>query len=126
MACQLIEILNRKIFKLLGVTGLLFLTGCYYDKEELLYPGNSSCQLPTAFVANVNPVIQSKCATTPDCHASGSSNTGGPFTTYSQIKNMSNVIRGQLISGLMPKTGSLTSMELQTIICWIDAGAPNN
>src|ERR1700730_3352897 len=113
--------MNRKIFMFLGAMGFLFLTGCYYDKEELLYPGNSSCQLPTAFAANVNPIIQSKCANSPDCHASGSSNTGGPFTTYSQIKNMSNVIHGQLISGLMPKTGSLTSTELLTIICWIDA-----
>ena len=106
---------------------LFAISGCYYDKEELLYPGGNSCQTSaTKFAAHVNPIIQSKCATTPDCHAAGSSNSGGALTDYNKIKNMSAVIRGQVISGLMPKTGSLSAAEKQSIICWIDSGAPNN
>ena|ERR1700730_5660852 len=118
--------MRRRIFTLAVIIAMSSLVGCYYDKEELLYPGGSSCQLSAHFTANVNPIIQANCATTPDCHSSGSSTTGGPFTNYTQIKNMSAVIRGQVISGIMPKTGSLTSAQIQTIICWIDAGALNN
>ena len=118
--------MKRTTITLLILLAFSGLGGCYYDKEELLYPGSTDCQLNAKFAANVNPIIQSKCAISPDCHASGSTNTAGPLTNYTQIHNLSAVIKGQVISGLMPKTGSLTSAELQTIVCWIDAGAPNN
>jgi hypothetical protein len=118
--------MKRTTIILFTLSALIGLGSCYYDKEELLYPGNSNCQLNAKFAANVNPIIQSKCAISPDCHASGSTNTGGPLTNYTQISNMAPVIKGQVVSGLMPKTGSLTSTELQTIVCWVDAGAPNN
>jgi hypothetical protein len=107
-------------------SALFSVAGCYYDKEEVLYPGNSECQLNAKFSANVFPIIETKCATTPDCHASGSTNAAGPLTNYTLIHNLAPVIRGQVVSGIMPKTGSLTSTELQTIVCWIDSGAPNN
>jgi len=118
----------RKIYPgLLIAMAVSLLAGCYYDKEEVLYPGGNSCQTSAnKFAANVNPIIQTKCATTPDCHATGSTNTAGPLTDYGKIKNLANVIRGQVLSGLMPKTGSLTAEEKQSIICWIDSGAPNN
>ena len=105
---------------------LFGLGGCYYDKEEVLYPGTSECQLNARFGANVFPIIQSKCATSPDCHASGSTNSAGPLTSYPLIHNLAAVIHGQVQSGLMPKTGSLTPTERQTILCWIDAGAQDN
>jgi hypothetical protein len=118
--------MKKRIIFLLSLFILFSLGSCYYDKEEVLYPGSADCQLNAKFTANVNPIIQSKCATTPDCHASGSTNTAGPLTNFTQIHNLSAVIRGQIISGIMPKTGSLTPTELQTIVCWIDSGAPNN
>jgi hypothetical protein len=118
--------MKKTIISLVTLTVLFGLGSCYYDKEEVLYPGSTDCQLNAKFSANVNPIIQSKCATTPDCHASGSTNTAGPLTNFTQIHNLSAVIRGQIISGIMPKTGSLTPTELQTIVCWIDSGAPNN
>ena len=118
--------LKRTIITLFSISSLICLGSCYYDKEEILYPGNSSCQLNAKFTANVNPIIQSKCAISVDCHATGSTNSAGPLTNYTQISTLAPVIRGQVVSGIMPKTGSLTSTELQTIVCWIDSGAPNN
>jgi hypothetical protein len=111
---------------LFTLTALFGVAGCYYDKEEVLYPGSSDCQLNSKFSADVFPIIQNKCATSPDCHASGSTNAAGPLTSYTLIHNLAPVIRGQIVSGIMPKTGSLTPNELQTIVCWIDSGAPNN
>ena len=118
--------MKKTIITLITLSALFCLGSCYYDKEEVLYPASSECQLNAKFASYVNPIIQSKCATTPDCHASGSTNTAGPLTNYTQIHNLAAVIRGQIVSGIMPKTGSLSSTELQTIVCWIDAGAPNN
>lgn len=114
----------------LPLTGLvivaLFATGCYYDKEELLYPGGTNCQGAANKFSNVNPIIQSKCANSPSCHAAGSTNVGGPFTNYQLIKDKAASIKLQVQTGLMPQLGSLTPTELQSIVCWVEAGAPNN
>jgi uncharacterized membrane protein len=104
----------------------LGITSCYYDKEELLYPGGTNCQGSANKFSDVNPIIQSKCANSPSCHAAGSSNAGGPLTSYDLIKNKAASIKLQVQTGLMPQLGSLTASELKSIVCWVEAGAPNN
>ena len=76
------------------------------------------------FTANVLPIFQSSCAAT-GCHNSGSSNGPGALTTYAEISAAKTQIRGAVLSGAMPKTGSLTAAQKNSIICWIDAGAAN-
>ncbi|HYE54085.1 MAG TPA: cytochrome c [Chitinophagaceae bacterium] len=109
------------------VAFLVFVTaGCYYDKEELLYPGGSNCQTAASKFSNVSPIIQSRCAFSASCHGAGSTNAGGPLTSYDLIKNKAAGIKHQVQTGLMPQTGSLSATELQSIVCWVEAGAPNN
>jgi hypothetical protein len=74
---------------------------------------------------DVNPIIQSTCAI-PSCHASGSVNGPGPLLTYTQIFNARTQIRSSVASGTMPKSGSLSTSQKNSILCWIDSGAPNN
>ncbi len=76
-----------------------------------------------AFAANVNPIIQASCNVS-GCHAAGSSNGPGPLTNFAQISAAS--IRSAISSGSMPKGGSLTTAQKNSIICWIDSGKPNN
>jgi hypothetical protein len=45
---------------------------------------------------------------------------------YTQIANKKIGIRNQVLNNLMPKGGSLTLAQKQTIVCWIDAGTLNN
>ncbi|MEO7393561.1 MAG: hypothetical protein ABIU11_01385 [Chitinophagaceae bacterium] len=78
-----------------------------------------------AFAADVNPIIQSTCAVN-GCHASGSFNGPGALTTYSQIFNARSIIRSSVASGSMPKNSSLSTSAKNSILCWIDSGAPNN
>ncbi|HEX6845491.1 MAG TPA: hypothetical protein VF144_00870 [Chitinophagaceae bacterium] len=80
----------------------------------------------SAFAANVNPIIQATCATDATCHGAGSSNGPGPLLTYTQIFNARLTIKTAVANGTMPKTGSLTTAQKNSIICWVDAGAPNN
>src|SRR3982751_1698904 len=89
--CQPIKIMKKTLMMLLTLSVVILGAGCYYDKEEVLYPGSSECQLTARFSANVFPLIQTKCAISPDCHASGSTNTAGPLTNYTQIHNLSAV-----------------------------------
>ena len=80
----------------------------------------------SAFAANVNPIIQSTCATDATCHGAGSANGPGPLLTHLQISNARVAIKSSVASGTMPKTGTLTTAQKNSIICWVDAGAPNN
>lgn len=118
------------MFKRVILTSLVAIaiasTGCYYDKEELLYPGGTNCVGSANKFSNVNPIIQSKCAFSSSCHAVGTSNSGGPLTSYDLIKAKASQIKLQVQTGLMPQTGSLTATELQSIVCWVESGAPNN
>lgn len=90
--------------------------------------GTTSCAGVTnnKFAADVNPIIQSTCATDATCHGAGSANGVGPLQTYTQIFNGRVAIKAAVANGTMPKTGSLTTAQKNSIICWIDAGAQNN
>ena len=88
--------------------------------------GSVNCTgVASAFAANVNPVIQSNCAIA-TCHESGSINGPGPLLTYNQIFNARVAIKTAVGNGTMPKTGSITAAQKNSIICWVDAGGPNN
>lgn len=88
--------------------------------------GGSNCTGSKSFATEVNPIIQATCAANGGCHESGSTNGPGPLLTYQQIFNARSAIRSAVNSGSMPKNGSLTTTQKNTIICWIDAGAANN
>ncbi|MEJ8841362.1 hypothetical protein WG954_03140 [Lacibacter sp. H375] len=77
------------------------------------------------FSANVLPIIQSSCAVS-GCHNSGSGNGPGELSTHAQISAAKTQIRAAVLSGSMPKSGTLTAAQKNSIICWIDAGAANN
>src|SRR6478752_2746168 len=72
--------------------------------------GTTNCTgVASAFAANVNPIIQTKCATDATCHGAGSANGPGPLLTYTQISSASVTIKTAVASGTMPKTGTLTT-----------------
>jgi hypothetical protein len=80
----------------------------------------------SAFAANVNPIIQSTCATDATCHGAGSAVGVGPLLTYAQISGVATMIKTAVANGTMPKVGTLTTAQKNSIICWVNAGAPNN
>ncbi len=117
----------KKIIVSFFIPGILF-TSCSKSSSDGGGGNNTSnCDgVPKSFSANVNPIMQATCATGPGCHESGSFNGPGPLLTYTQIFNARISIKNAVNSGTMPKSGSLTSDQKKSIICWIDSGAPNN
>lgn len=90
-------------------------------------PGVDPCVgLSIRFGADVQPIINSTCATSSNCHATGSTNRGGPLTDYTKIFNKRSDIHGQVSAGLMPQSTTLSSDQKNKILCWINSGAPNN
>lgn len=74
-----------------------------------------NCSGTKSYINDVAPLINSNCVS---CH-----NT---YTNYSAIKTSATSIRNAIVDGSMPKNSSLTEAQKNNIVCWIDAGAPNN
>ena len=80
----------------------------------------------TSFSATVSVIVQANCAFSSGCHGTGSTNTGGPFTSYILIAAKKEIIKGQVEAGIMPQGSSLTANDKAALIAWINCGAPNN
>jgi len=91
--------------------------------------GNSNTlncsSVPKTFATDVKAIIANNC-TAASCHNSGSGNGPGALVTYAQIAAAKVSVRSSVASGSMPKGGSLTAAQKNTILCWIDDGAKDN
>ena len=117
----------RKMVSMLVVVVFL-LVACTKRHEDTLgtvSPGNGSGPA-TSFAVDVDPIVQSSCAASSGCHGSGSSAGPGPLLTYTQVFNARSSIRSAVLSGRMPPNGGLSVTQKNSIIFWIDSGAPNN
>ncbi len=103
----------------------LFVESC--GKCDCIVSTDPCNGLAFKFSTNVQPIINTKCATSPGCHAVGSINSGGPLTNYSQVFAKRLEIKIQVSSGSMPfPPDSLSSDQKNKIICWLNSGAPDN
>lgn len=105
------------------------LGSCYYDKEELLYPQSTSVDCNTIsakYSTDISVLMQNKC-TTSGCHDAATSAGGTVLETYTQVAAKADEINQRcIISKDMPPGTSLTQAEINSLKCWLSAGAPNN
>ena len=114
----------------LSIVFLLFLTGCYYDVEEELYP-MIDCQTTEMTYSNdVLPIIETNCFL---CHRSTANFGNITLEGYDQLIDL--VDDGSLLGAIkhgsgyspMPKNkAQLLQCEIEKIQAWIDEGALNN
>jgi uncharacterized membrane protein len=103
---------------------LIFLTGCYYDKEELLYNA-STCSASLSQPAgpnftNVKNIINAKCS---GCHTNGGQSGGANYDGDCKIVDgWSKINQRCVVVGDMPPGGSLTTAEKNQITAWVNAG----
>lgn len=110
---------------------LLFISSCYYDKEDKLYDqyyAGRNCDTTTiTYGITIHAIIAAKCATS-GCHTAGGTGSGN-FDTYSgskaKVDNGSFLNRAVVLMN-MPPSGPLTACERLQVQKWIQAGAPNN
>jgi hypothetical protein len=107
---------------------LIATNGCYYDKEELLYPSNFCDTSIVTWSGTIQPLITTRCAT-PSCHVSGAQLPD--LSTYAGVRAQADNgrIRARAIIGspsIMPASGKLPACEIQKLDIWLQAGAPNN
>lgn len=76
----------------------------------------------TLYSATVSPIIETNCAVS-GCH---SGSQAPDLRNFDNIQANASSIKSAVVSGRMPKEGSLTQSEIDAIACWVDDGAPNN
>ena len=89
-------------------------------------PADPCLGLSFKFAADVQPIVNTTCAISSNCHAAGSTNRGGPLTDYNKNFVKRSDIKFQIEAGLMPQSGSISADQKNKLICWINSGAPNN
>ena len=112
----------KRVLIVASIVGFLWACTKTTDSASTL-----DCSGPVkSFAADVKPIMDVTCAFDSDCHGSGSTSGPGSLLNYSQIFGARSSIRSAVLSGIMPKGGSLTASQKNAIICWIDDGSPNN
>ena len=116
---------------------LVFLSSCYYDNEQELYPpGSENCDTSSyTFSGTIFPIINSNCTS---CHSGSAPQGNILLEDYATISNQAQISPGQPGSlygaithnsgnSAMPKNGTkLSDCKIQQIKRWIDAGTPND
>lgn len=102
--------------------------GCYYDNEEELYPFSACNTQNVTWSADIQPIIQLRCAT-PSCHVVGGQTPD--LSTYAGVKAQADAgrIKARVIDrtpSSMPPSGALPACDQQLIDAWLAAGAPQN
>lgn len=109
---------------------LLSATGCYYDKEEKLYPQTVCDTAAVTYSSSVVPILLSNCTV---CHGGNTPSAGIKLDTYADVKIQAD--NGRLWGAVsqatsfspMPKNAvKLNTCNLTKIKKWLDTGALNN
>lgn len=123
----------KKITSLTVIILLCILTFTACSKSDTTTSGGTggtktfSCVgISPKFSTDVQPILTTLCSINSNCHAGGSSNSGGPFTNYTEVNAKKSNIRAAIIAGTMPQGGTISQAQINAFICWIDSGAPNN
>jgi hypothetical protein len=75
-----------------------------------------------SFSNSVKPIIETNCIKS-GCHNGAQFPN---FAVFQNIKENAARIKEQVITRNMPEDGTLTQAEINSIVCWVDDGAPNN
>ena len=103
--------------------------GCYYDKEEILYPQSATINctgINAQYSTGIKPIMENKCATD-GCHNAATAAGGTVLETYAQVAAKAAAINLRcVVQKNMPPGTPLTQAEIATLKCWIDSGTLNN
>jgi len=118
--------MKKKLVYVSALFALLASTGCYYDNKEELYGTLAPDTSAVSFATDIQPMIQSNCATA-GCHAANGQSPA--LTNYAQIFAQKDRIKARAVDGTpspMPSSGLMSVANRNKITAWINKGAPNN
>jgi hypothetical protein len=111
----------------------VFISSCYYDNEEALYPFyNTSCDTANVtFSGTIKSVLLNNCLS---CHSNAAAPSSGNnirLEVYSDVRAQINAVQGSINHtgnySPMPKNGGkLKACSLKQFDIWIRQGILNN
>lgn len=117
--------------KYIAIILALYLTGCYYDKEEELY-GAVNCDTSNVnYTTTVTAILNAYGCIS--CHSGGTPSGNISLQDYPGVKNAA--LSGKLAGAIehkagfspMPKGGGkMSECDISKIKAWIEAGTINN
>lgn len=114
----------------------IFLSGCYYDSKEYLYPSLSTVCTdtisPVVYSGVVSTILSNNCVS---CHSGSNPHGGILLDNYTNVKTQ--VDNGQLLGSIlhtgsftgskaMPPSSTLDDCSISAIKKWINNQAPQN
>jgi hypothetical protein len=117
------------ILAIAGALVALMIPSCYYDVDEVLYPGGCNTDQVT-YRGTVLPILQRECYT---CHDNLSQNGGISLEGYSKL--LISVDNGSLLGAIRHEQGfsampdglpRLNACTIEKIEKWIEEGAQDN
>ena len=118
-----------RFFSILSV--ILIVQGCYNDNTEELYGIEPGCPNPPeerfTWADNVSPIISASCGSA-SCHGAGNGAGREELVSYENVKNAIEFhgLEAYIISGEMPKNGTIAPCDTAAILRWIRDGYQNN
>lgn len=122
--------MGHRIIRLSFLFLVITIGSCYYDVEEVLYPGGVCVTDNMSYQNNIEPIIDRNCYS---CH-SAAVNTGN-ITLEGYAELIKYIPNGRLLgairheSGFQPmpqNAGQLGSCDISKIEHWVMDGFPNN
>lgn len=119
----------KKFFFLPALLFVSIFAGCYYDNEEELYPGQTSCDsINVTYASSIAPVMAAQCN---GCHSGAGASAGITTDNYASVSaNITRIygaVNHQQGYSAMPKGQSkLDDCTLAKFRKWIGSGTPNN
>jgi len=117
------------------ITGLMLQTGCYYDKEEELYPPQNCDTSNVTYSSTIAPILSNRCL---GCHSNanaqnfgngisfeGYANIAGYLTTSTEIF-LGSINHTDGYPAMPPSSPKLTPCNISQIENWIADGYPDN
>jgi hypothetical protein len=118
------------------IVSILFLSSCYFDKKDQIYPQAATATCDTANVTYslvVAPSIKANCAA---CHATSVANMSGAGIVLDNYTSLKPYITNNYFLNSIVQNGSVPPMPLngpkidacsiKKISVWINKGALNN
>ena len=132
MRTHQILIMKKKIFILCVLSAICFFvfTGCYYNKEDLLYGTNCDSSSVT-YSSTITSILNNYGCL--GCHVGANPSGGINLETYTNVKAIADI--GKLFGAINHSPGfnpmpdgaaKMNSCDIKKVKAWIDAGAPNN
>lgn len=115
----------KKILFATILLSFVVLSGCYYDKEEELYPNstnNTDCNAPLTYNTGIKTLINSNCATS-GCHIAGG--ISPDLSNYTLLKASISSVKNRAIDVKnMPSPSGMSACNITKLDNWIKAGTP--